>query len=84
MTTGKPIPLNIQSFFWKSDNSVFIILSSFFIAFLSRRKHLLISWLQSSSAMIMEPKKIKHVRPIKHLTQTFHLDMWLKDYIALG
>ena len=37
------------------------ILSRLVIAFLSRSKHLLISWLQSSSAVILEPKKIKSV-----------------------
>ena len=37
----------------------FNILSRFVIAFLSRSKHLLISWLQSPSAMILEPQKIK-------------------------
>ena len=74
MTTGKTIPLNIQSFFGKVMTLLFSMLSSFLIAFLSRRKQLLISWLQSSSALILEPKKIKHVRPIKYLTQTFHQD----------
>ena len=37
------------------------MLSRFVIAFLSRSKHLLISWLQSPSAVILEPKKIKSV-----------------------
>ena len=40
---------------------VFNMLSMSFIAFLSRSKHLLISWLQSTSAVILEPKKIKSV-----------------------
>ena len=39
----------------------FNMLSRFVIAFLSRRKHLLISWLQSPSAVILEPPKIKSV-----------------------
>ena len=38
---------------------LFNILSRFVIAFLSRSKHLLISWLQSPFAMILEPKKVK-------------------------
>ena len=41
--------------------SVFNMLSRFVIAFLPRSKHLLISWLQSPSAVILEPKKIKPV-----------------------
>ena len=40
---------------------LFNMLSSFVIAFLPRRKCLLISWLQSSSAVILEPRKIKSV-----------------------
>ena len=40
---------------------LFTMLSRFVIAFLPRSKHLLISWLQSPSAVILEPKKIKSV-----------------------
>ena len=40
---------------------LFNMLSKLVIAFLPRRKHLLISWLQSPSAVILEPKKIKSV-----------------------
>ena len=40
---------------------LFTVLSRFVIAFLSRSKHLLISWLQLQSAVILEPKKIKSV-----------------------
>ena len=58
--------------FGKVMSLLFNMLSSFLITFLPRSKHLFISWLQSSSSLIMEPKKIKHVRPIKYLTQTFH------------
>ena len=43
----------------QSDVSVFNMLSRFVIAFLLRSKHLLISWLQSLSAVILEPSKIK-------------------------
>ena len=43
----------------QSDISLFNTLSRFFIAFLPRSKHLLISWLQSTSAVIWEPKEIK-------------------------
>ena len=45
----------------QSDVSAFNMLSRFVIAFLPRSKHLLISWLQSPSAVILEPKKIKSV-----------------------
>ena len=46
---------------WQSDVSDFNTLSRFVIVFLPRSKNLLISWLQSSSAVILEPKKIKSV-----------------------
>ena len=61
MTTGKTIALNIQTFVSKVISLLFNMLSRFFIAFLSRSKHLLISWLQSLSTVILEPKKIKSV-----------------------
>ena len=46
---------------WQSDALLFNTLSRFVIVFLPRSKHLLISWLQSPSAVILEPKKIKSV-----------------------
>ena len=47
---------------WQSDLSLlFNMLFRFVIAFLPRSRHLLISWLQSSSAVILEPKKIRFV-----------------------
>ena len=62
MTTGKAIALTIWSFIGKMMMSLlFNMLSRFVIAFLPRSKHLLISWLQSPSAMILKPKKIKSV-----------------------
>ena len=61
MTTGKTIVLTIQTFVRKVMSPLFNMLSSFVIAFLPRSKHLLISWLQSPSAVILEPKKIKSV-----------------------
>ena len=60
MTTGKTIPFTIQTFVGKVMSLLFNMLSRFVIAFLSRSKHLLISWLQSPSAMSLEPKKIKY------------------------
>ena len=61
MTTGKTIPLNSQPFVAKIISLLFNMLSRFDIAFLSRSKHILISWLHSPSAVILEPKKIKSV-----------------------
>ena len=61
MTTGKTISLTIQTFVGKVLCMLFNMLSRFVIAFLPRSKHLLISWLQSPSAVILEPKKIKSV-----------------------
>ena len=59
MTTGKTIALTSQIFVGKVMSLLFNTLSGLVIAFLPRRKHLLISWLQSPSAVILEPKKIK-------------------------
>ena len=57
VTTGKTIALTIQSFVGNIKSLLFNTLSRFFIAFLSRSKHLLILWLQSPSAVILEPPK---------------------------
>ena len=59
--TGKTIALTRWTFVGKVMSLLFNMLTSFVIAYLPRRKHLLISWLQSPSAVIMEPKKIKSV-----------------------
>ena len=61
MTTGNTKAMTIQSFFGKVMSLLFTMLSKFVIAFLPRSNHLLISWLQSPSAVILEPKKIKSV-----------------------
>ena len=61
MTTGKKIALTRQTFVGKIMSLLFNRLSRLFIAFLPRSKHLLISWLQSAYAVILEPKKIKCV-----------------------
>ena len=55
MTTGKTIVLTRQTFVSKVMSLLFNMLSRFFIAFLPRSKCLLISWLQSPSAVILEP-----------------------------
>ena len=61
MTTGKTIALTRWTFVGKVMSLLFNVLSRLVITFLSRSKHLLISWLQSSSAVILEPPKIKSV-----------------------
>ena len=61
MTTRKTIDLTLQTFVGKVMSLVFNILCESVIAFLPRRKHLLISWLQSPFAVILEAKKIKSV-----------------------
>ena len=57
MTTGKTIALTRWTFFGKVVSLLFNKLSRLVIGFLARSKHLLISWLQSSSAVILEPPK---------------------------
>ena len=59
ITTGKTIVLTIQTFVGKVTSLLFNTLSMLVVAFLSRSKRLLISWLQSPAAVILEPKKIK-------------------------
>ena len=61
MTPGKIIALTRWTFVGKVMRLLFNKLSKFVIAFLPRRKHLLISWLQLPSAVIWEPPKIKSV-----------------------
>ena len=61
MTAGKNTALTIWTFVVKVMSLLFNMLSRFIIAFLSRSKCLLISWLQSPSTVILEPKKIKSV-----------------------
>ena len=61
MTTGKIIALTIQTVVGKVTSLLFNTLSWFFVVFLPRSKHLLISWLQSASAVILEQKnKVSH------------------------
>ena len=61
MTPGKTITLTRQNFVGKVMSLLFNMLSRLVIAFFPRSNHLLISWLQSPSAMILEPKKMKSV-----------------------
>ena len=59
MTTGKTIALTRRTFVGKVMSLLFDMLSRLVITFLPRSKHVLISWLHSPSAVILEPKKIK-------------------------
>ena len=59
MTTGKTIALTRWTFVGKVMSLLFNILSRLVITFLPRSKRLLISWLQSPSVVILEPKKVK-------------------------
>src|SRR5574342_507380 len=59
MTTGKTIALTRRNFVGKVMSLLFNMLSRLVITFLPRSKRLLISWLQSPSAVILEPRKIK-------------------------
>ena len=61
VNSGKTIALTIQTFVGKVMSLLFYTMSRFAIAFLSRSNHLLISRLQSPSAVILEPKKRKSV-----------------------
>ena len=59
MTSGKTTALTTQIFVGKVMSLLFNMLSRLVTAFLPRSKYLLISWLQSPSAVILEPSKIK-------------------------
>ena len=72
MTTGKTIALIRLTFVSKVISLLFNMLSRFVIAFLQRREHLLISWLQSPCAVIFEPKKIKSLTVSTVFTSIFH------------
>ena len=70
MTTGKTIALTKQTFVGEVMSLLFNMLSRLVIGFLPKSKHLLISWLQSPSAVILEPKTIKSVSAMKRWDQT--------------
>ena len=61
MTTGKTIALTRRTFVGKVMSLLFTMMSRLAIAFLPRNKRLLISWLQSPSAVMLEPRKTKSV-----------------------
>ena len=74
MTTGKTIALTRWTFVGKVMSLVFNMLSVLVITFLPRTKHLLISWLQSPSAVILEPKNI-----VCHCFHCFLISLPWKD-----
>ena len=78
MTTGKTIALNTWTFAGKVMSLLLNMLSRFVIVFLPRSKHLLILWLQSQSAGILEPRKIKSVSFSIFSPSTCHeVKIWL-------
>ena len=83
MTTGKTIALTRWTFVSKVMSLFFHMLSNLVIAFLPRSKHLLISWLQSPSAVILEPK-------VSHCLHCFPIDLpwsdgtWCRDLSFLN
>ena len=80
---GKTIGLIRQTFVSKVMFLFFNMLSRFVIAFLPRSKRLLISWLQSPSAVILEPKKIKAVTVITVPPSVCHQVMGLDAMILV-
>ena len=76
MTTGKTIALTRQTYVEKVMYLLFNMLSRLVITFLPRRKRLLISWLQSPSAMILEPKKIKSLTVSIVFPHLFAIKWW--------
>ena len=82
MTTGKTIALTRQTFVGKVMFLLFNMLYRLVIAFLPRSKHLLILWLQSPSAVILEPKKMKSVTISIVSSSIFHGVMGLDAMIV--
>ena len=76
MTTGKTIALTRRTFVDKVMSLLFNMLSWLIIAFLQRRKHLLSSWLQSTSAVILEPPKLKSLTVFPLFPHLFAMKWW--------
>ena len=83
MTTGKTVALTRWAFVDKVMSVLFNMLSRLVIAFLPRSKHLLISWLQSPSAVLLEPKKMKSVTVSIVSPSVFHEVMGLDAMILV-
>ena len=82
MTTGKTIALTRRTFVGKVTSLLFNMLSRLVIAFLPRSKHLLISWLQSPSVVILEPPKIKFVS-VSTVSQSISYEVMGPDTMIL-
>ena len=83
MTTGKTIALTGQTFVGKVMFLLFNTPSRFIIAFILRRKYLLISWLQSPSMVTLEPKKIRSVAVSIVSPSICHEVMWLDAMVLV-
>ena len=83
MTTGKTIALTIWAFVGKVISLLFNTLPRLVIAFLAKSKHLLMSWLQSPSAVIFEPPKIKSLTVSIVSSSIFHEVMGLDVMILV-
>ena len=82
MTTGKIIALTKWTSVDKVMSLLFNMLSRFVVAFLPRSKCLLMSWLQSPSIMILEPKKIKSVTSAIFSSSVCYEVMWSDSLVA--
>ena len=82
MTTGKTIVLTRWTFLDKVMSLLFNMLSSLVITFLPRSKHLLISWLQSLSAVILELKNIKSAA-VSTVSPSISYEVMGPDYMIL-
>ena len=82
LTTGKSIALTRWTFAGKVMSLLFNMLSRLVIAFLPRSKHLLISWLQSPSAVILEPKKIISLT-VSIVSPSIHHEVMEQDAMIL-
>ena len=83
MTTGKTIALTRQTFVGKVMSLLLNMLSRLVITFLPRSKRLLISWLQSPSAVILEPPKIKSDTVFTVSSSIYHEVMGLDAMILV-
>ena len=83
MTTGKTIALTIWTFVGKVMSLLFNMLSRLVITFLPRRKRLLISWLQSPSAVILEPPKTKPLT-VPVVSPSICHEVMGPDYLSQG
>ena len=84
MTTGKTIALSIWTFISKVMSLLFSTLSRFVLTFLPRGNHCLISWLQSPSAVILEPRKRKSITAPRFSPSVCHEVMGLDAMILVS